>query len=85
VKEFGSVVVSRPMVREITRVIIAVIAIFLLLTPIIGLNVVQRTLFKFIIIFVASTIFIVSISTLSKASIDKVFAGGAAYAAVMVV
>jgi hypothetical protein len=73
------------MVREITRVITAVIAIFLLLTPIIGLKVVQRTLFKFIIIFVASTIFVVLISTLSKASIDKVFVGGAAYTAVMVV
>jgi hypothetical protein len=73
------------MVRETTRVIIAVMAIFLLLTPIIGLNVVQRMLFKFIIIFVASTVFVISISTLSKGSMGEVFAAGAAYAAIIVV
>jgi hypothetical protein len=73
------------MTRELARVVIAIMAILLLLAPVIGLNEVQKTLHKFLIIFFASTAFVVSIATLSKASMGEVFAAGAAYAAVMVV
>lgn len=77
--------IYRPLVRESARVFIAVLAILLLLAPIIGLNAVERTVPRFLIMIVASTLFVLLISVLSKASVSEVFAAGAAYAAVMVV
>lgn len=71
--------------RESARVVIALLAIILLLAPIIGLNAVERSLTKFVIIFVAASVFLLSVTIFSAASIGEVFAAGAAYAAVMVV
>lgn len=73
------------MVRGIARFTVAILAIFLLLAPIIGLNAVEKTVPKFVIICVASSTFVASISVLSNASIGEVFTAGATYAAVMVV
>jgi hypothetical protein len=81
----GFILIYRPFVRESARVIIALLAILLLLAPVVGLNAVQKSLTKFVIMFVAASVFVMAVAILSKASLGEVFAAGAAYAAVMVV
>lgn len=80
-----TLLIHRPFVRECARVIVALLAIILLLVPILGLNAAEKSSTKFVIIFVAASVFVSSVTILSAASIGEVFAAGAAYAAVMVV
>jgi hypothetical protein len=46
---------------------------------------VQETLERFVVIFVAATLFVTLVALASKASITEIFAAGAAYSAVLVV
>lgn len=79
------VVLSKPAVRATARVMIAVLAIVLLLVPVIALNAVGQTLERFIILFAASSCFVMAIALASEASMAEIFAAGAAYSAVLVV
>jgi hypothetical protein len=84
--EFRAVFPFRRLVfRETSRVLIAILAVLLLFAPIIGLNAVQKTLSKFFIVFVSSSVFIVSVTIFSNGGLGEVFAAGAAYSAVLVV
>jgi len=71
--------------RELSRVIVAVLAVVLLLAPTIWLNAVENTVPKFAIIFGSTSLFVTAVSVISKARMAEVFGAGAAYAAVMVV
>lgn len=81
----SKITVYRPLAQAIVRAVLAVITIILLLVPIIVLNEVQRAAWRFVTIFFAATIFVVSITVVSEARLVEIFAAGAAYAAVLVV
>jgi hypothetical protein len=76
---------SNPLVRGISRVLTASFTIILLLIPIVILNTVMSNLIRFVVIFVAATLFVSSVTLASQASMAEIFAAGAAYAAVLVV
>jgi hypothetical protein len=72
-------------IRSLARVVAASLAIILLLVPIIILNAVTRTRFRFIVLFISSTIFVAIVTIASQATLGEIFAAGAAYTAVLVV
>jgi hypothetical protein len=77
--------VPNPLVRTIARTLAAIFTIAVLLVPAILLNLVQTIALRFIIIFIASALFIGSVTALSQATMSEIFVAGAAYAAVLVV
>lgn len=77
--------IHSPTLRAIARVATAIVAIILLLVPVVALNAVQQTLFRFIILFAAATCFVLVVSLASEANMAEIFAAGAAYSAVLVV
>ncbi|KAK2753577.1 hypothetical protein FQN54_007354 [Arachnomyces sp. PD_36] len=79
------IVVDNPFIRTVARATVAALAVSLLLVPIIILNAIEATVYRFVTIFMSSAIFVVFITMASAASMPEIFAAGAAYAAVMVV
>ena len=57
----------------------------MLLVPAILLNLAQSTALRFMIIFLATALFITVVTAISKATMSEMFVAGAAYAAVLVV
>ena len=53
--------------------------------PIIVLNAVSSTVLRFVVIFIAATLFVSVLTIASRVNMSDVFAAGAAYAAVLVV
>lgn len=84
-EQYGMVVLPNPIIRATARTLTAIIAIILLLAPIVALNAVQETLLRFVIIFVAASLFVTTITVASNATMAEIFAAGAAYSAVLVV
>lgn len=82
---FEILTANKVVTRNISRMITSSTAIIVLLVPIVLLNIVQSVLGRFVIIFVASAIFVTTITVVSNAKMVEVLAAGAAYAAVMVV
>ncbi|KAI9714260.1 MAG: hypothetical protein M1820_000219 [Bogoriella megaspora] len=78
-------VISDSAVRSITRAMTAALAVVLLLVPTILLNVAKTTLVRFIIVFIAATLFVSVLTVASTVGMGEIFAAGAAYAAVLVV
>lgn len=72
-------------IRSLARVFAAPLVIILLLVPIIILNVVERTLIRFIVLFISSTFFVTVVTVANQATLGETFAAGAAYSAVLVV
>lgn len=77
--------ISRPLLRAAARTVAAIFTIFVLLVPIILLNVAQTTATRFTIIFLATGFFIAAVTAVSKATMAEVFIAGATYSAVLVV
>lgn len=80
-----TVTISNSFIRGMARLSAGALAIILLLAPIILLNAVVKTLLRFVILFVAATLFVFAITITSQASMTEIFAAGAAYTAVLVV
>lgn len=79
------VTISNPLIRGVARASAGALAIILLLVPIIILNAVGSTVARFVIVFIASTIFVSIVTVASEAGMAEIFGAGAAYIAVLVV
>lgn len=71
--------------RAVARSFAGCLAVILLLVPVIVLNVVESSTSKFIVIVIAASTFISTLTTISPAGMAEVFVAGATYAAVLVV
>ena len=72
-------------IKAAARALIASFTIVLLLAPVVILNFVNKTALRFVIIFLAATAFVSTITAVSKAKTIEIFVAGATYAAVLVV
>lgn len=77
--------VPNPLVRAIARTLAAIFTIAVLLVPAIILNVVQTVALRFVVVFIATALFIGSVTAISQATMSEIFVAGATYAAVLVV
>lgn len=77
--------VPRPTIRAIARVLVASFTILVLLVPALVLNFVHSTALKFVVIFVAATVFVTAVTAARLANLSELFVAGATYAAVLVV
>lgn len=77
--------VPGPYLRAIARTLLAICTVAILLVPIVLLNTVHGVVGRFVIIFVASTLFVAGLVIGTRTGIVEILAAGAAYAAVMVV
>jgi len=82
---FRTLTILNAFIRSLARVVAASLEIILLLVPIIMLNAVTRTLFRFIVLFISSTLFVAIVTVASQVTLGEIFAAGAAYTAVLVV
>ncbi|CZR56216.1 uncharacterized protein PAC_06104 [Phialocephala subalpina] len=76
---------SSPLLKRITRSLIAWIVVLILLIPVIIINAVSKVAIRMGVIVVASAVVIMTLALMTKVKTWEMFLGGATYATVLVV